>query len=286
MASIVEEAKIGQERYVEIKKMAYTYYEQFISLDRASRKEFLDNLPSIGTAFENDILINTLLFPDTEQLLTIPKGHLYSVLGKIANNEDYITDHNINAKIVEYSTQNISELIQDGKLQVMDGVRYTDSSISDKQYKSLKDSAVNFVETFHSLPLNEKVELICGGCAHSSYQEQIQIATLLIPNDKELIEQLKNASTSDIANYYMVPESLINFKVEEHKKQNTEELIKEGQLNTVKSNRIWYSDSLNDGMPYMLWDQGFYQKVEENLINKSSAAIEGMFKEYSKQSIK
>ena len=96
------DTSLSEERYIELKKLAYDYYDKYNELDRVSRKDFLDSIPSLNTHFEDLIVRTTLLFPDTEDLLKISKGSLHNVLKEIANNEDGITNEDVLAKIVEY----------------------------------------------------------------------------------------------------------------------------------------------------------------------------------------
>ena len=64
----INESKIDQDRYIELKQKAYDYYRQYNSLDRVLRKSYIDALPEMDTPFETMLVRNTLLFPDTEVL--------------------------------------------------------------------------------------------------------------------------------------------------------------------------------------------------------------------------
>lgn len=283
MTTLKDDVNISEERYIEIKKLAYKYYEEYKKLDSYSRKQFLKTLPMLSLQFENNILINTLVLPDTEYLVNVKKDKLISTLSQIAKNQDDITDINITAKLIEYSKFNTKELIQNGKLKIMDEINY-DNCINVKEYKELKNSTIDFMQEFYELPLRKKVKLINKACKTETYQAQIQVATLLIPNDNVLMEQLKVSSVSDVADCYKVPESLINFKLEEYNRQKTELLIQDGSINKVKYNRVWYKDLFDDSIIDRLTNQSFYQSIENNHISTVNDTLEVMFKEYSKNS--
>src|SRR5699024_5693116 len=112
-----------------------------------------DTLPEMSTPFETAILRNTLLFPDTEELLMAPKGALYRVLNKITNENDDITKEDMMAKYLEYSMQQTQILVKKGFLKVMDNISYPDNSINDRDYISLKKEALDISDQFMNLSL-------------------------------------------------------------------------------------------------------------------------------------
>jgi hypothetical protein len=278
MAAIKEDFNISEARYIKIKRMAYEYYKDFNSLDRPYRRKFLDALPDLDTKTETEILLCTLLFPDTSDLIELGTGELMAELGRRAKGDDNITMRNITSKAVEYSVLKTRELIRAGKLKVMDDISYPDDSISDKEYIQTKRSALKVMEQFTGLSLVDKCTLIQQACQTNTYEARIQISTLLIPNDLLLIKQLERNSVDDIAAYYKVPVSLIEFKQEEYEKQATSMLFEDGKLTEFKSNRIWYHDDSSE-MDFVngLWNQGFYQAVEDDVYEKIQSSLKGLF---------
>lgn len=287
MPTLKEIASISEDRYIEIKKLAYTYYKEYSLLDKSSRRNFLIALPKLNNSFEDDILINTLLFPDTKKLISLEGGQLQNALGRIVRNEDIITAHNIITKVMEYSSLNTKALIQTGKLEFMDEISL-ESSVDYEEYKELKKSAITKLDEFNDLSLGQKTNLIIEASKIDTYQARIQLSTMLIPNDRMLMKQLKTASIADVASYYMVPESLISFKIEEYNKQGTETLLNDGMLPEVKSSRLWYRDSLADSMEMInkLWDQSFYRRVENSNITKVNDVLDDLFGDSSQKSPK
>lgn len=277
MANIKDEFNISEERYIEIKEMAYQYYGQYNNLERPYRRKFLDALPGLNTRAETDILRCTLLFPDTEYLLEIPKGKIYSELAKMANQDDNTTTHDVTIKTFEYSMFNVRELVANGKLKVMDEISYPEDSISDKEYIETKISALKVIPQFYELSLMEKVKLIGKACQTDTYQARIQIATLLIPNDRLLMQQLSNNTVEEIAKYYKVPTSVIEFKQDEYGRQGTDMLINDGRLGEFKLRRVWHKDPLDNELINKLWDQSFYASIENEAYQKINSSLEGLF---------
>ncbi len=274
---INSESKIAQERYIELKQLAYNYYEQYNSLDRRSRKSFLDALPEMNTPYETAILRNTLLFPDTFELLVTPKGALYRVLNKFTKDNDDITKEDMMAKYLEYSVQHTPNLVKEGLLKVMDNINYPDNSINDKDYISLKEEVLGISDQFMSLSLQKKVKFILKCTEEEDYQAKIQLSTLLIPNDILLMKQLKESSISELARLYGVPTSVIEFKKEEYEKQDTSTLIAQGKISTSNFTLAWYKDRIDEGMINQIWDQSFYHKIEMEYISNANKALENMF---------
>lgn len=273
---------IEEKRYIEIKKLAYGYYEKYNSLERVSRKSFLDALPPLNSALEACILRNTLLFPDTEELLcTKTKGELMDVLVKIAENEDNIEKINIMEKASEYNKQKTKDLIQDGKLKVMDKISYSDDSISQREYISLKEEALMFHEKFDNMSLREKLQVIGICCEEVNYQSQIQLATLLIPDDARLMRGLKTHNEEQLATYYKVPVSVIHFKTIEYERQGTGDLLEEGKLLTIDAANSWYR-SADDEVISGIWDQSFYKEIENKDLKKAESHLSKMYQGYSK----
>ena len=278
MASIRDELNISEERYIEIKKMAYQYYEQYNSLERPYRRKFLDALPDLDTRMETDILLCTLLFPDTKALISLGKGGLMSALGKQAKADDNITSHNVTTKAFEYAVFKTKELIDAGKLKFMDEISYPDDSIPDKEYVETKETALKVLERFNELSLMDKSKIIQQACTTNTYQAKIQISTLLIPNDLLLAKQLQKNSIEDIAAYYKVPVSVIEFKKEEYEKQATFMLIDDGKLSLIKSNRVWHHDIYGQmDLINGLWDQSFYKEIENSAYEKINSSLKGLF---------
>lgn len=289
----VEDFKIDEERYIQIKQKAYGLYEEYIKLDKKERKDFLENLtkefsePSNElTLAEQYILRNTLLFPDTSVLINCTGGELQQILYKIYNNEDYIERSDVTAKFIEYSNCNTRMLVAEGKLNFMDKYGYSDYSISDREYTSLKNEALLYIEDFKKLPLDKKEKFILNCCGYESYQEKIQTATILIPNDVRLIEQIKGASVSDIASFYSVPESLIEFKLNEYEKQDTRGLIQAGKIKRSKEDRLWYKGSFDDE-PLYVWGSD-YREIQMSVeqVKKINDALQNSYKHYSKNTTK
>lgn len=274
----IGQSKIEQDRYVEIKKMAYYYYKVYNSLDRVSRKKILQALPELNTPFETAVLRNTLLFPDTKELLSTPKEALYKVLRNFASINDGITREDMMTKYLEYGMQGTSKLFQNGLLEVMDDLNYPDNSISEKEYLSTKKEAFELLDEFTNIPLNKKVRFIEQCLDENSYQIQIQISTLLIPNDKLLVAQLNKYSVSELADYYQVPTSVIQFKKEEYVKQETIELINQNKLPQAQPKYLWCKAELDDGIIDKIWDQSFYRGIEQEYIDKANSVLEKMFK--------
>jgi len=278
MAAIKDDFNINVDRYIEIKQMAYQYYEKYNSLDRPYRRKFLDALPDLETKTETGILLCSLLFPDTSDLIELGNGELVSELSRRAKNDDNITFHNITTKAVEYSVLNTRELIKSGRLKVMDPISYPDDSITDREYIQTKKSALKVVEQFTELSLIDKCTLIQQACQTNTYHAKIQISTLLIPNDLLLMKQLKHNSVDDIATYYKVPVSLIEFKQEEYAKQATAMLFEDEKLIEFKSNKVWYhGDSSGIDLIGDIWNQGFYQGVENDAYQKIQSSLKGLF---------
>lgn len=274
---------IEEKRYIEIKKLAYGYYEKYNSLERVSRKSFLDALPPLNSALEACILRNTLLFPDTEELLcTKTKGELMDVLVKIAQNEDNIDNHNIMQKASEYNNQKTKKLILEGKLKVMDKISYSDDSISQREYLSLKEEALMFFNSeFDDMSLRQKVQAIGICCEEETYQTQIQLATLIIPDDARLMRGLKTHNEEQLAAYYKVPVSVIHFKAIEYERQGTSDLLKDGKLLTIDAANSWYR-SADDEVISGIWDQSFYKEIENKDLKKAESHLSKMYQGYSK----
>lgn len=273
------DTSLSEERYIELKKLAYDYYDKYNELDRVSRKDFLDSIPSLNTHFEDSIVRTTLLFPDTEDLLKISKGSLHNVLKEIANNEDGITNEDVLAKSVEYSTQRVKELINEGKLKVMERIKYPETSISEKEYVALKKEALKYRKAFLGLSIVKKSEMIEECAKDASYQECIQLATLLIPNDSKVISMMKNHSSLEIADKYNVPVSVIEFKRHEYNYQGTEKLIEKGLFEKSQDDALWNSSDLDDSFIDAIWDQSFYKGIEEE---QQQQVTKNLVKIYSK----
>lgn len=273
------DTSLSEERYIELKKLAYDYYDKYNELDRVPRKDFLDSIPSLNTHFEDLIVRTTLLFPDTEDLLKISKGSLHNVLKEIANNEDGITNEDVLAKSVEYSTQRVKELINEGKLKVMERIKYPETSISEKEYVALKKEALKYRKAFLGLSIVKKSEMIEECAKDASYQECIQLATLLIPNDSKVISMMKNHSNLEIADKYNVPVSVIEFKRHEYNYQGTEKLIEKGLFEKSQDDALWNSSDLDDSFIDAIWDQSFYKGIEEE---QQQQVTKNLVKIYSK----
>lgn len=273
------DTSLSEERYIELKKLAYDYYDKYNELDRVSRKDFLDSIPSLNTHFEDLIVRTTLLFPDTEDLLKISKGSLHNVLKEIANNEDGITNEDVLAKSVEYSTQRVKELINEGKLKVMERIKYPETSISEKEYVALKKEALKYRKAFLGLSIVKKSEMIEECAKDASYQECIQLATLLIPNDSKVISMMKNHSNLEIADKYNVPVRVIEFKRHEYNYQGTEKLIEKGLFEKSQDDALWNSSDLDDSFIDAIWDQSFYKGIEEE---QQQQVTKNLVKIYSK----
>lgn len=273
------DTSLSEERYIELKKLAYDYYDKYNELDRVSRKDFLDSIPSLNTHFEDLIVRTTLLFPDTEDLLKISKGSLHNVLKEIANNEDGITNEDVLAKSVEYSTQRVKELINEGKLKVMERIKYPETSISEREYVALKKEALKYRKAFLGLSIVKKSEMIEECAKDASYQECIQLATLLIPNDSKVISMMKNHSNLEIADKYNVPVSVIEFKRHEYNYQGTEKLIEKGLFEKSQDDALWNSSDLDDSFIDAIWDQSFYKGIEEE---QQQQVTKNLVKIYSK----
>lgn len=275
---------VAEDRYIEIKKLAYDYYEKYNSLERVSRKSFLDALPPLNSALEACILRNTLLFPDTEELLcTKTKGELMDVLVKIAENEDNIDNHNIMQKASEYNNQKTKKLILEGKLKVMDKIKYLDDSISQREYLSLKEEALMFFNSeFDDMSLRQKVQAIGICCEEENYQAQIQLATLLIPDDARLMRGLKTHSEEQLAAYYKVPVSVIRFKTIEYDRQGTSDLLENGKMLTIDATGSWSGISADDEVISGIWDQSFYKEIENKDLKKAENHLSKMYQGYSK----
>lgn len=277
---------ISKDRYIEIKRIAYSYYEQYNKLDRRSRKSFLEALPELESQMETAILRNTLLFPDTEELLMTPKGKFKRTLNLIADNEDNITSKDVTYKSLEYGSQNIHKLIEQGQLKVMEGLKYPDHSVSEKEYLSLKRESLSYVREFFDCELAVKVKLIADCINETEYQQLIQVSTLLIPNDRVLMEQLSKASIEELANYYKVPVAVINFKVEEYNRQDTKELFEEGIMQPIKMSRLWYKSPIGDEALETIWDQNFYKEIEESQLSQANKLLSNMFSSFEKKATK
>ena len=229
------------------------------------------------------ILRNALLFPDTEELLITPKGKFQKTLSLIMANEDNITRQDITYKSLEYGSQKIRALIKQGKLKIMEGLKYPDHSISEKEYLSLKRETLLYVRQFFDCLLPEKVKLITEFMDETEDQQLIQMSTLLIPNDRALIEQLNNVSIEEATSYYRVSDSVINFKIEEYNRQDTRVLFMEGKMPPVKVNRLWYKNSIDDDSLGMLWDQSFYGEIEENKPVQVNISLSQIFSTFEKK---
>lgn len=282
----VGDFEISEEQYIEIKQTAYKYYDEYIKLDKKERKSFLENLPKTNNPAEMFIIRNTLLFPDTSILINCTRGELQHILDKVMNNEDNVERQDVMAKSIEYSRFNIKKLVSEEKLTVMDKYGCPDYSISDREYISLKTEALKYVREFQNLSLEEKEKFILNCCSRESYQEKIQTATMLLPNDMELMYQLRGNSTSDVANYYSVPECLIDFKVTEYEKQNTKGLIQEGLLPKNKSYRLWYMSPVEDEVTYV-WGPNYREpQLDAEQIGRINESLENSYKQYSKNQTK
>ncbi|MBQ7137280.1 MAG: hypothetical protein IJO43_04825 [Bacilli bacterium] len=277
MGANKQETNISEERYAEIKKTAYKYYQQYNLLPRCDRKSFLDSLPKLNTEEEDAILRCTLLFPDTEDLIGLDRARFFPSLLKMGKQDDNVTFKDVVFKSKEYSIYNTRELIRSKKLQTMDELSYPDQYISDKEYIETKVLALDVVSRFCELSLPEKAQIVTQACQTDTYQAKIQIATLLIPNDMLLMQQLENNSIEEIANYYKVPSSVIEFKMEEYDTQRTSMLINNGSFGEFKSVRVWHRESLDTSIIANLWDQSFYQGIENDAREKINNSLEGLF---------
>jgi len=281
-----QETKIDENRYIEIKNMAYKYYQQYNLLSRRDRKAFLDSLPKLDSKEEDSVLRCTLLFPDTEGLITANREQFFPILSRMGKCDDNISFRDVVFKQQEYSTYNTKELIASKKLQTMDELSYPDEYISDKEYIETKVLALDFVPQFYELSLPQKAQLIEQACETDTYQAKIQVATVLIPNDVLLMQQLETTPVEDVANYYKVPLSVIEFKIKEYNTQRTSILINNRSLVEFKSGRVWHKESLDTTLISSLWDQNFYQGIEKNAQENINNSLEGLFGKAITKSIK
>ena len=273
----IGDTHISEERYIEIKQMAYKFYEEYNKLDRVSRTKYLDALPKLNTPFENLILRTTLLFPDTPAVLKTSRGAVYNIFKTIAANEDNITNDDLMAKRMEYSTQKIHQLIQEGTLKVMEEPTYPDHSISEKEYISIKEDAIQASKEFTSVDLPRKKKFIESIAADTSYQTNIQLATLLIPNDVQLMQEMTQYSDERLAGKYKVPVKLIEFKKHEYEYQGTKNLIEEQKITRVTTNKIWFQSELDDRILDGIWDQSFYRGIENNQFKSIEQTLDKMY---------
>lgn len=278
----VGESRISEERYIEIKQMAYKFYDEYNKLDRVSRKKYLEALPKLNTQFESLILRTTLLFPDTQDVLKTSRGAVYNIFKTIASNEDNITSEDLMAKRVEYSTQRIHQLVQEGTLKVMEEPTYPDHSISEKEYINIKEEAINASKEFPSIDLFKKKKFIELVALDNTYQTNIQLATLLIPNDTQLMDDINNYSVEQLAEKHKVPVKLIEFKKYEYEYQGTENLINEGKITKVTTNKVWFQSELDDRVLDGIWDQSFYRGIENNQFKSIEQTLDKMYTGLSK----
>lgn len=270
---------ISQERYIELKEMAYRFYEEYNSLDRQARRSYLEVLPQFDNPVENSIIRTTLLFPDTLELLTAKPAELSKMLKKQGSDLDDATGRDLVFKVNEYQLMGTYQLVTDGKLKVMDELKHEDCSIIEKVYLSLKNEALEARDEFLKLDLSQKVKFVKSITEDINYNTQIQLATLLIPDDAKLIEQLKRNSVADLATYYKVPESLIEFKKDEYSMQGTKTVIPKFKISKTSTplSKLWYKDDLEADLIPKIWDQSFYRGIETEHMNNIEADLSKIY---------
>ena len=273
----LSEAKLEEDEYIRIKRIAYNYYEKYKNLDKKMRREFLNSLPELDLPIKTLIVKNTLLFPDTVSLLKMPKGKLLGHLLKLSQQIDGVENINVSAKQLEYLLQNPQKLVAEGKLSVMEELNYPKECISDKEYLILKKEALAHHNNMFELQLIEKDRLVEKCLEKNSYQTKIQLATLLIPNDKLFMEELEHNSMEQLSGKYRVPVELIEFKQQEYINQDTKKILEQGKLPTNVQNRLWFSSNFDDGVVDILWDQSFYRNVENDIIGKINDNLANMY---------
>lgn len=270
---------VSLERYIELKEMAYKLYEEYNLLDRQSRLSYLDALPEFDNPIESEIIRTTLLFPDTEEFLTSDQKAFSRVLNRIAREQDDINARDVTFKIFEYQMMGTQKLLSDGTLKLMDSLSYPDCSITSRDYLALKNEALEAREVFLKQSLDEKARLIESVAQDNHYHYQIQLATVLIPDDKELMAQLARSTATDLAAHYKVPESLIEFKKAEYSMQGTERLIPKFKMEKVTTplSKLWYKDDLDTDLIVGLWDQSFYKGIEDEKMARITTSLSKLY---------
>lgn len=277
---------ISQERYIELKNDAYELFDKYNSLERPARWDFLDALPKFNNYVEDLIVRTTLLFPDTEELLMATNSTEFNkLLNDIARTQDDVRAQDVACKIFEYQMMGTRNLVQDGKLKVMDNLSYPDCSVSRRIYLELKNEALEGREEFLKLSLNKKAQFVELISEDINYNTQIQMATVMIPGDNELIQQLKKCSVAEVATYYKVPESLIQFKQEEYAMQGTKLLTSKFKIpkDSTPFSKLWYKDDLDADRLSAISDQSFYKGVEDSCLTRIEMALSKIYAEPTKK---
>lgn len=280
MAIKLNEFDIPKKEYINIKKLAYEYYEIYKNLSRKEQRNFLHNIKELDSPAKTLILKNTLIFPDTEKLLTTPQGKLNKYLKYLLNDEPEIIENSIMGKQLEYSMQNTQQLVAEGTLLVMEEKQYAIEDIGIKKYHNLKQEALSNYSCFSKLALSKKLELLEGCIGDWNYEDKIQLSTLLLPNDAELMQEMNGNTLEEIASKYKLPVELLEFKQQEYELQDTQTLIQMGKLKNNFRNVPLDYDEKNDFIIESVWNQSFYKSIQKELVKGINSKLTNMYKSH------
>lgn len=271
---------LPKEEYVEVKRLAYTYYEQYKNLTIEEKTQFIDDLPSLNNQVKDEIVKNTLLIPDTKELISAASKHLYSSVEKVTTTLPSVTQEQMTSKMLEYRANNTHKLVEQGILMTME----ESNSINEKTYLEIKTVQQKIHEIMKAKPLNMQRHIIGEYITDQSYEGKIKLATLLIPNDQKLMQELTTFSIEELADKYKVTPGVIEFKQEEYTRQNTEELIAKGKMPKPTTTRLWYQSELDDDIIRYLWpkENAHLDKEEAFHIKYVREQLSPVFKEKEK----
>lgn len=272
----INDIKLQDEDYIKVKKIAYEYYETYKKLSKKEQKNFLDNI-KMNSPVEEMVLKNTLIFPDTEQLLSISQSRLLNHLKRLARGESHIEETNVLMKTFEYSLQNTQQLVADGLLSVMEEKKYAAEDIGVTKYLRLKNEALKCYPYFYEVELSKKYEFIENCAANWSYEDKIQLSTVLLPNDAELMVELENYSLVELSEKYKLPVELFIFKKQEYSLQDTKSLIETKKIKSQYNNLPLDYDEMDNSIVDKLWDQRFYKDVKIALVCNINNKLSKMY---------
>ncbi len=111
---------LQEKNYIVLKYIAFEYYDKCKDMMPKERYDFIKKIPKYSRAVFNVIVENSLLFPDTKQLLMCKSSDEREiVLKQMAQAYGYNDDIAINNKLLEYEVFNTPALFNDGKLTPM-----------------------------------------------------------------------------------------------------------------------------------------------------------------------
>lgn len=279
----VNDIQMPQEEYIEVKKLAYNYYEQYKNLTRREQEVFLNSMKELDTPIKTLILKNTLIFPDTKELLAMSSGRMGNYLQKLYPDEVSQNGSSIILKQVEYSVFGTQQLVADGILSVMEDKQYAPEDIGIGRYKELKEEALKCFKEFFELNLSQKTSFIQSCTDDWNYEDKIQLATLLLPNDIALMNEMEEYPLVKIASKYKLPIEILEFKKSEYELHNTRKIIETNGINYNFKNKPLGHDEMDNSAMGEIWDQTFYNDIKENFVYTINSKLSKM---YGKEEVK